>query len=181
MKRNVDYVMENYVYTGVALSTLMFWLFYSQFGNRNFLLLLNAIYAGQISAISVIYGAYFIYVISSHERWNRGRQYVVTTGLQHLAYFLVVTYSITNRRYGRNATISVDIQLLLSRYVALIAGFLQLTAPDLGKPFLYGFSRKVLWSGTALGIIVALLVVYVQFAPGTTLDEQLQDWLGLGD
>ncbi len=176
----VRFILENYVLTLLFIFTAAFFLGLHYFDSRVFLLLLNAFYIGQMVAIASSFGPYFIYIIFSYDPYTRARQYALTTGLQHLSYLLVVTYSITARRYGGYGAVAVDWQLLLSRYVILIAGFLQLMAPDLGRPLLYGMSRKALWAGSIVGMVTAGGVLWLQFWPSHIAIQNFFDLLEFG-
>jgi hypothetical protein len=123
-------------------------------------ILLNGIFAGTMAAITVAYWRLLWNAVLGIRPYDRVRQMTLGFALCWAAYILGVLISI----YFRSAGIDVNSSLLTaaSRYVAIIAAMLQVTAPDFGLGLFHGRDRKVLATGVTVGLIVAIIVVFGQ-------------------
>ena len=161
----VKFVLENYIFTFIAVLTAIFLLGYNYVSSSYFLLMLNSLYLGSIVSTIFIYSYFFIHTIVSFEAYTRERQFTISVGLQHLGYILIVAYSATYRRPEGSTEVPVDWMILLSRYVTIVATTLQVFSPDMGQSLFYGINRKVLLAGMAIGICIAVFVMLIQVNP----------------
>jgi hypothetical protein len=123
-------------------------------------ILLNGVFAGTMAAITVAYWRLLWNAVLGIRPYDRVRQMTLGFALCWAAYILGVAISI----YFRSAGVDVNSSLLTaaSRYVAIIAAMLQVTAPDFGLGLFHGRDRKVLATGITVGLIVAVIVVFGQ-------------------
>lgn len=161
----VKFVLENYIFTFIAVITAVFLLAYNYIADSYFLLILNSLYLGCIVSTIFIYGYFFFHTLFNLGTYSRERQFTISVGLQHLAYILIVTYSATYRRPEGSESVPVDWQILLSRYVIIIATTLQVFSPDMGQSLFYGVNRKVLLVSMAIGFVIAVFVMLIQVNP----------------
>lgn len=122
--------------------------------------LFNGIFAGTVAAITVAYWRLLLNAVLGIRPYDRVRQMTLGFALCWLACILGVAISI----YFRSAGVDVNSSLLTaaSRYVAIIAAILQVTAPDFGRGLFHGRDRKVLATGVAVGMIVAVFMIFAQ-------------------
>lgn len=121
---------------------------------------LNGVFAGTMAAVTVAYWRLMWNAVLGIRPYDRVRQMTLGFALCWLAYILGVSISI----YFRSAGVDVNSSLLTaaSRYVAILAAILQVTAPDFGLGLFHGRDRKVLATGVTVGLIVAIIVVFGQ-------------------
>lgn len=121
---------------------------------------LNGVFAGTMAAVTVAYWRLMWNAVLGIRPYDRVRQMTLGFALCWLAYILGVAISI----YFRSAGVDVNSSLLTaaSRYVAIIAAVLQVTAPDFGLGLFHGRDRKVLATGVIIGFIVAVAVIFGQ-------------------
>lgn len=121
---------------------------------------LNGIFAGTMAAIAVAYWRLLWNAVLGVQPYDRVRQMSLGFALCWFAYLLGVTISI----YFRTAGYDVNSSILTaaSRYVAIFAAILQVTAPDFGLGLFHGRERKTLWGGVIVGFAVALVMILAQ-------------------
>ena len=124
------------------------------------IILFNGIFAGTMAAVTVAYWRLLLNAVIGIRPYDRVRQMTLGFALCWLAYVLGAAASI----YFRSSGIDVNSSPLTaaSRYVAIIAAVLQVTAPDFGLGLFHGRDRKVLVTGVTVGMIVAVFVVFAQ-------------------
>lgn len=124
---------------------------------------LNSVFAGTMAAILVAYFPLLRNAILGVHPYDRVRQMTLGFFLCWLAYCIVVLSSIYVRSFGYDGTTSI--LTAASRYLAIVAAGLQVTAPDFGLGLFHGRDRKVLTAGIVSGLLVALVAIFMQ---GTT-------------
>lgn len=124
------------------------------------IVMLNGIYFGSIIGIVVTYWGLIKATIIGAPPFDRARQYALGVFAIWLAYTATVFISIISRAAGDDVTPYYIVAA--SRYVAIIAAWLQVTAPDFGDGFLFGRDRKILWSAVTISIIISIFIIFAQ-------------------
>lgn len=131
------------------------------------IMFLNGAFFGTAAAILVAYGRLLWNAILGVRPYDRVRQMTLGFFLCWVAYGLGVAISFYYRSTGTD--INSSMLTAASRYVAVIAAVLQVTAPDFGLGIFHGRDRRVLYTGLAAGLITAFVTVLFQteqvFAP----------------
>lgn len=121
---------------------------------------LNGAFFGASTAIMMAYGRLMWNAILGVRPYDRVRQMTLGFFLCWVAYGLSVSVSFYYRASG------IDVPSVLvtaaSRYVAVIAAILQVTAPDFGLGIFHGRDRRVLYTGLLVGTVVALVAIVTQ-------------------
>ena len=148
----------NRVILSSIAAVVLFFILYALVPISELIMVLNGIFAGTVAAISVAYWRLLWNAVLGIRPYDRVRQMTLGFALCWAAYLLGVAISI----YFRSAGIDVNSSLLTaaSRYVAIIAAMLQVTAPDFGLGLFHGRDRKVLATGIFVGLIVAMVVIF---------------------
>lgn len=122
--------------------------------------LLNGVFAGTMAAILVAYFPLLRNAILGVHPYDRVRQMTLGFFLCWLAYCVIVLVSIYSNTVGIDN--GADILTATSRYLAIVAAALQVTAPDFGLGLFHGRDRKVLTAGAISGLLVAVVAILVQ-------------------
>lgn len=133
-----------------------------------FIVILNGVFAGTMAAVVVAYWRLLWNAVLGIRPYDRVRQMTLGFALCWTAYVLGVMVSIYLRSAG--AEINTSVLTAASRYVAIIAAMLQVSAPDFGLGLFHGRDRKVLFTSVAVGAIVAVVIMFAQTE--TVLAEQ---------
>lgn len=126
----------------------------------NLIVALNGVFAGTMAAILVAYFTLLRKAILGVHPYDRVRQMTLGFFLCWLAYCVVVLASIYTRASGLDANSTV--MTAGSRYLAIIAAVLQVTAPDFGLGLFHGRDRKILTAGVLSGLAVAAIAILAQ-------------------
>lgn len=151
---------------GIILAVLFFMAFVlftlAAFPIDNLIIVLNGVYAGSfVSIVTVYWRSLRVSVLEEQEfPYNEIRQMTLGFLLCWLAYSGSVWVSFYTRSMG--LPIQGNALTAVSRMMAIIAAFLQVTALDYGQSWLYGRNRKILWLSATLGFMVAMIVVLMQ-------------------
>jgi hypothetical protein len=123
-------------------------------------ILFNGVFVGAMTAVAVAYWRLVWNSLMGVSPYDRVEQMTLGFFFCWVAYCIAVSGSIYYHSAGiaSNATFMTA----LSRYVAIIAAILQVSAPDFGLGIFHGRDRKTLWLGTSLGLIIGLLVIWLQ-------------------
>lgn len=132
------------------------------------IVILNGVFAGTMAAIVVAYWRLLWNAVLGIRPYDRVRQMTLGFALCWMAYVLGVMVSVYLRSAG--AEINTSVLTAASRYVAIIAAMLQVSAPDFGLGLFRGRDRKVLFTSVAVGAIVAVVIMFAQTE--TVLAEQ---------
>lgn len=121
---------------------------------------LNGVFAGAMAAITVAYWRLLWNALLGIRPYDRVRQMTLGFAMCWAAYILGVAISI----YFRSSGVDVNSSILTaaSRYVAIIAAVLQVTAPDFGLGLFHGRDRKILVTGIVVGFVTAVIVIFTQ-------------------
>lgn len=134
----------------------------------SFIVILNGIFAGTMAAVVVAYWRLLWNAVLGIRPYDRVRQMTLGFALCWTAYVLGVMVSIYLRSAG--AEINTSVLTAASRYVAIIAAMLQVSAPDFGLGLFHGRDRKVLFTSVLVGAVVAIVIMFAQTE--TVLAEQ---------
>jgi hypothetical protein len=122
---------------------------------------LNGLFVGCMVAVMVAYhrliaGAWF-----GIGEYNRVRQMTLGFAVLWVAIFVGAANSI----YLRSAGVDVPTTPLTAatRYLAVIAAVLQVTAPDFGLGLFHGRDRRVLWAAGLSGLVSAVATIFLQW------------------
>lgn len=150
----------NRVVAIAVLSTAIFLGLAYVFPMPHLLVLLNGVFAGTMAAVTVAYWRLLWNAVLGIRPYDRVRQMTLGFALCWAAYIISVLSSI----YFQSTGLDINSSLFIagSRYLAIIAAVLQVTAPDFGLGLFHGRDRKVLATGVVVGIIVAFVVVFAQ-------------------
>jgi hypothetical protein len=145
----------------VLAFTFVFALLVFMFRPSELIMVLNGLFAGAMSAVVVAYGKLVWFAILGKRPYDDVRQMTLGFACGWAAICLGVAYSIYYRVTG-DVQFPSSYLVALSRYLAIIAACLQVTAPDFGLGIFHGRDRKVLWAGGIIGTIVATIVIMLQ-------------------
>jgi hypothetical protein len=124
------------------------------------IILLNGLFAGAITGVAVAYGPLIWYAVLGRQPYDRVWQMTLGFAILWLAVCVGVANSVFFRATG--ADIPYSELTPIARYLAIVAACVQVTAPDFGLGIFHGRDRKVLWTATALGLLVAVVVIAMQ-------------------
>lgn len=123
-------------------------------------ILLNGIFIGTLTAIFITYWSLIWDAFKGVGYYDRVRQMILGFTLCWIAVVLSVLVGINIRIQG--GSINSNYFIAASRYAAIIAAILQVSAPDFGLGFFYGLERKALWVGALIGAIVGVVLILAQ-------------------
>lgn len=121
---------------------------------------LNGVFMGCMAAIALAYWPLVTNAVLGVRPYDRVRQMTLGFALCWAAYIISVALSIYLR--ASDGIVSSSMITAFSRYVAIIAAVLQVTAPDFGLGIFHGRDRKVLYTGISVGLAVAAVIVFMQ-------------------
>lgn len=124
------------------------------------IIILNGVFAGSMAALAVAYWRLLWNAVIGVRPYDRVQQMTIGFTLCWLAYSVSVTVSVVLQASGYPADVAYLVAA--SRYIAVVAAVLQVSAPDFGLGLFHGRDRKVLVTSVAIGLVVAAVVVYVQ-------------------
>lgn len=127
---------------------------------ENLIATLNGVFAGAAAALIVAYWRLLVNAILGVNPYDRIRQMTLGFALCWVAYGLSVLFSVYARSSGFDMNSSYV--TAISRYIAIIAACLQISAPDFGLGIFHGRDRKMLWGSITIGLVVAVCVVLMQ-------------------
>lgn len=151
----------NRVLVGSFLLVLVFFVVVATLPLDDVIIVLNGLFFGTAAAILVAYGRLLWNAILGIRPYDRVRQMTLGFFLCWVAYGLVVAASFYLRASGTD--VNSTYLTAASRYAAVVAAVLQVTAPDFGLGIFHGRDRKVLYTSVAIGLAVAVASVYAQF------------------
>lgn len=123
-------------------------------------ILLNGVFVGTLVGIFITYWALIWNAIRGVDHYDRVRQMILGFALCWIAVVLSVLVGINIRINGD--PINSNYLIAASRYAAIIAAILQVSAPDFGYGWFYGRERKTLWAGAVIGSVVGLALILAQ-------------------
>ncbi len=150
------------LYIGAAFVTLIYLALMIITPLNTLIVVLNGVMIGSGIAIVIAFGGTLVYSIQGLTPYNRVRQMTIGFFLCWLALYLGVFSSVYLRASG--VEIPSSPLTATSRYIAVIAAWLQLTAPDFGLGIFHGRDRKILYGSAVVGVIASVFLVYAQSA-----------------
>lgn len=124
------------------------------------IIVLNGVFVGCMVAITVAYHRLIWFALLGVGDYNRVRQMTLGFAIAWAAIGVGAINSIYLRSIG--ADIPATALTAATRYLAIIAAVLQVTAPDFGLGLFHGRDRRVLWSGALLGSVAAIFTIVLQ-------------------
>ena len=132
------------------------------FSPSDLIILLNGLFAGAIVAVCIAYSKLVWYAALGVGKYDRVRQMTLGFALCWAAISISAITSIWMRIIDLTPVAFTSVAF--ARYIAIIAAVMQVTAPDFGLGLFHGRDRKVLYSATVIGLIVAVAVMVLQGA-----------------
>lgn len=129
-------------------------------GLNSFIILLNGLFVGSMLTVAVAYSNIVIASIVGDGKYDRVRQMALSIAIAWAAIMIGVLSSVIGRANG--SYISLTDYTPISRYLAIVAAIMQVTAPDLGEGLFFGRDRRLLYIGVTTGAIVAIAVILFQ-------------------
>jgi hypothetical protein len=121
---------------------------------------LNGLLAGSMVSLGVAYWRLVRDAMLGDGEYDRGRQYGLGSFLTSVAILIGLWTSIYIRTVDLPST--TFLATSFARWVAIWGAVLKITSPDFGAGLLYGRRRKVMWISLAVGIAIALAVIWLQ-------------------
>jgi hypothetical protein len=140
----------------------IFSLIYYISGMQRLIVVMNAFCFGVFVSLTILYIKYLFYVAVDETKWNHYKHFAIATSLAWCAIFSVIAASVVRHSgssYNISSTIFLDVA---GRYLAIVAGTMQIFAPGQGQDAFYGVDRKSLIIASAVGLSVALVVIASQ-------------------
>ena len=158
----------NRVIAAIVAASILFTLLVVFIPTSRLIVILNGIFAGTVCAVFVSFWRLLWNAVLGIRPYDRVRQMTLGFALCWMAYVLGAMVSIYLRSAG--AEVNTSVLTAASRYVAIIAAMLQVTAPDFGLGLFHGRDRKVLFTSVSVGAIVTIVIMFAQTK--TVLAEQ---------
>lgn len=129
-------------------------------GIANLILLENSLFIGTSVTLAIAYWRLFLDAIVDPNPFNRARWMTWAFFIAYLALLCGASGSIQAMATDEPTTTTFTIAV--GRYLAIVAGIGQVTAPDFGRGIFFGIDRKVLTGAILLGIVVSVVLIWVQ-------------------
>lgn len=126
------------------------------------IIVLNGAFVGSMVAITIAYYKLMWGALMGLGEYTRVRQMTIGFALAWAAIALSAINSVYLRSMGTE--IPPTALTAGTRYLAIVAAILQVTAPDFGLGPFHGRDRRVLWTGAVLGVMAAGVTIYAQSA-----------------
>lgn len=150
----------NRVIAAIVAASALFTLLVAFIPMPRLIVILNGGLAGTMGAVVVAYWRLLWNAVLGIRPYDRVRQMTLGFAMCWAAYILVVMISVYLRSSG--AEINSSALTAASRYVAIIAAVLQVSAPDFGLGLFHGRDRKVLLTSVVVGFVVAIVITFAQ-------------------
>jgi hypothetical protein len=151
---------RNKVMPFAALVVAIYFLIRIIFGLDNSVILLNGLFVGSVIAVGVTYSNILLNTVVGEGPYDRVRQMALGIALAWLAIIVGVTGSVVSKSNG--SYVMLNEYTPLSRYLAIVAAVVQVSAPDLGSGIFFGRDRRLLYVGVLTGAIVAIVIILLQ-------------------
>lgn len=148
----------------VALSAILFATGHLLFDNTTFLVILNSIFIGSIVAVTITYYKLLWDTLYNFKEYTRARHFALGVFLAWLAIVVLVCNSIIVRSTNLSDDIPVSYLGTIGRYLAIVAAWIQITAPDLVIGTVDAEDKKTLTLGIVVGAILMLITLFLQRA-----------------
>ena len=129
-------------------------------GIENLILVENSLFIGTSVTLAIAYWRLFWDAVVDPNPFNRARWMTWAFFIAYLALLCGASGSIQTLATGEPTTTTPTIAL--GRYLAIIAGIGQATAPDFGLGIFHGTDRKVLGGAILFGVIVSTVLIWLQ-------------------
>lgn len=148
------------VLLGVFVTLLFFLLIHLTLPSGVLIGVLNGVFTGAMAALVVAYWRLLWNAVRGIRPYDRVRQMTLGFATCWIAYGIGVLVSVYLQSSGFDQRAST--MVAFSRYMAILAAVLQVTAPDFGLGLFHGRDRKTLWTGIVVGLVVASAVTLMQ-------------------
>lgn len=150
----------NRVLAGAGVSIGVFIILQALLGINLFVVVLNGAFIGAGIAYAVAFSDILRDAIFGHGPYDRVRQMALGMMIVWVAVTVSIVASIYDRATGTYVALSEWTPV--ARYLAIVGGAVQITAPDVGMGFFYGRDRRLLFFAVGAGIVVAIVLVLLQ-------------------
>lgn len=120
----------------------------------------NGLFFGSLTAIVVAFGEILFNSLKGITPYDRVRQMTIGFFLTWVALFFFTFSSLYLQ--SRGITYNSTFFGFTARYVAVIAAWVQLTAPDFGLGIFHGRDRKILYLSVFSGAAISMFLIYAQ-------------------
>lgn len=127
---------------------------------RSLIVILNGLLAGVMVALFVLFVPFVWAAVKNDGIFDRGRQFGLGSFLMSMSIAIGLCVSIYI--HATDTYSSLFMATAFGRWMAIWGGILKVTAPDFGSELLYGRDRKTLVFSTTAGVIIALVVIWLQ-------------------
>ncbi len=127
---------------------------------QDLITLLNGILAGSLFGILFAYWRLAIATVVGAPPFDRARQYALSVFILWIVIAVLVFGSIWTRSSG--VWTPPYFYAVAIRYGAIIAAWMQVTAPDFDEGFFSGKDRKVLWTAVLISTVSSLFFIFAQ-------------------
>jgi|WetSurMetagenome_2_1015567.scaffolds.fasta_scaffold542253_2 hypothetical protein len=149
------------VITGAAVSlAALYAILQIVLGLDDFIILLNGAFVGAGITYIIAFSDILRDAVTGKGPYDRVRQMALGMIIVWCALVVGIIASVYGRASGRYMSYSELTPM--SRYLAIVGGIVQITAPDIGQGLFYGRDRRLLIFALGVGIIVALVLILVQ-------------------
>lgn len=129
-------------------------------GLNDFIIVLNGLFVGSVITVALTYSNILVASVFGDGPYDRVRQMALGIAIAWVAIVIGVISSVIGRANGQYITLTEYTPI--SRYLAVVAAIVQVTAPDLGEGIFFGRDRRLLYIGVAAGLAVAIAVILLQ-------------------
>lgn len=163
--------IPNRVLVGFAIGALVFTLLAMNVETNRLIVILNGVFFGASAALVVAYWRLVLNAFLGIMPYNRVRQMTLGWALGWTVIVGSAWQSVFFRASGMPPSPeNVTIMTAVWRALGIGAAILQVTAPDFGLGIFHGRDRKTLWTGIAVGLVVAAFMIFAQ------REEILEPW-----
>lgn len=150
----------NRVVVSVMVLTLLFFIVLNIVPSAPLIMFLNGIFFGAMVAVAFTYSQLIMSAVLGRRPYDRVRQMALGFACAWVALSISIAHSIIF--YASGGTAVSTTMAALTRYLAIIAAVLQVTAPDFGFGLFHGAERRMLWMGIACGSALAVTIFILQ-------------------
>jgi hypothetical protein len=148
------------LFCGAFIFAIIYLFLFSIFSLDALIIILNGLFFGSVTAIIFAFGKILVNSIKGVTPYDRVEQMTIGFFLAWFALILLMVASVYLHASGQSY--KATFLAASGRYVAIVAAWVQLTAPDFGLGIFHGRDRKILYSSVLIGGIISLVFIYIQ-------------------
>lgn len=153
-------IFTNRVLLLVAILAAIYCIALWTLGVKNLIVVENSLFIGTSVTLAIAYWRLFWDAVVDPNPFNRARQMTWAFFIAYIALLCGASGSIQAMASGEPTTTTFTISV--GRYLAIVAGIGQVTAPDFGHGIFYGLDRKVLTGAILIGVVVSVILIWLQ-------------------